>query len=80
MILLNLLKKEDDISALWTELLSGILERHIRKNYGYDVDIDIHDATMVTSKDRVKVHLNIDAEMSKEEYKMLIKSLMKNQR
>ena len=75
MILLNLLKKDDDIAALWTGLLSGFFEKYIRKHFGYDVNIDIQDASIVTNKETVRMHLNLDVEMSKEEYKMIMRNL-----
>ncbi len=56
-------------------LVSGILERVVKKKLGYDVDVELNAFRTVILDERTHVHLDIDLELSKEDTYALLKSL-----
>lgn len=63
---------EVNITTKFTKGLIGqILKRIIKKKIGYDATIQLNEFNTVIG-DTVHVHLSMDAEMSKEEFKSMI--------
>ena len=56
-------------------ILSKIIERAIRKKLGYSVDICLNEVIVTFDGEKVHVHLNADADMSKEELTKIIKKV-----
>ena len=54
-------------------ILSKIIERAIRKKLGYSVDICLNEVIVTFDGEKAHVHLNADADMSKEELAKIIK-------
>ena len=63
------------ISYWSTKALSKIVRHLIKRKWGYDVDIAISEVKVNILDDRAKLHLNLDAELSKEELNKLLKTL-----
>lgn len=59
-------------SAFSTGIISKLFGRTIRKKLGYDIDISINNVVVTTNDGKVKVHLDLDADMSQEDFKKLI--------
>lgn len=66
------------VSMFTKGLLSKLLRRIIRKNTGYDVDIKLNDISVTVDDGRTHVHLDIDAELEKDELIKIVKSMMKD--
>ena len=61
------------VSKFTTAIISQLLKTTIRKKLGYNIDISINNIK-ATVDDRVtRLHLDVDADMSKEELTRMIK-------
>lgn len=54
-------------------LLAGYISRAIRKNLGYEVGVDIQEVSIETVDGVVKLHANVDATVTNEEFMRIIK-------
>jgi hypothetical protein len=55
-----------------TGILSKIIKTVIKKNLGYDVDITINSIKAVCGNGKVNLKLDVEGEMSQENFKNLI--------
>ncbi len=63
---------EVNITTKFTKgLIGNILRRIIKKKFGYDTVVQLNEFN-TTIGDTVHVHLSIDAEMSKEDFKSMM--------
>ena len=62
-------------SVFMKKLIAKIIERAIRKKLGYSVDICLNEVIVTFDGEKAHVHLNADADMSKEELTKIIKKV-----
>lgn len=64
-------------SSLMQNAIAGIIKKLIRQKTGYDPELRFNDPIQLTfDGDKANVHLNIDAELNKEDLQALIKKLV----
>lgn len=63
-------------SILLRGLVSRVIAHNIKKKVGYNVGINLKDFRVVTIDGQFHAHLDIDAEMSKEEFERILKDQM----
>lgn len=59
-------------------IIASILSKVISKKFGYDVDIQINEIALNTVDGKVKIHVDVDGEVSNDEFKNIIKSVVKD--
>lgn len=57
-------------------LLAGLLQKLVYKKTGYDVDIQIEEISIETVDGKVRVHVNVDGEISNDEFMRIVKRLI----
>lgn len=57
-------------------LLSGYISRVLYKKLGYEIGVDIEEVSIETVDGKVKVHLNVDAQVNNEEFMRIVKRLI----
>ena len=63
-------------SSLFQNAIAGIIEKVVREKTGYHPQIHFNDGIRITyDGDKAKVHLNVDAELEKEDLEALIRKL-----
>ena len=63
-------------SSLLQNAIAGIIEKVVRQKTGYHPQIQFNDPIQIRyDGDKAKVHLNFDAELSKEDLEELIRKL-----
>ena len=68
-------------SSLFQNAIAGIIEKVVREKTGYHPQIQFNDGIRITyDGDKAKVHLNVDAELKKEDLEALIRKLTSIQR
>lgn len=63
------------VSKFTTSIVSKLVEKVLRKKTGYDVNIQLNDVRAYYSNEKAHVHLDVDAELDKEELMRIIKSI-----
>jgi hypothetical protein len=61
-------------TRLMKGLIAKIVKTMIKKKVGYDVDIRLNDLVITNDNDKAHVHLNVDAEMNKDELAKILKA------
>ena len=56
-------------------IVANLLSKVISKKFGYDVDIQINEIVLRTEEGKVKIHVDVDGEVSNDEFKNIIKSV-----
>lgn len=56
-------------------IVSKLLNKVIKKNTGYDINIQLNEVTATMTDGKTHLHMDIDAEISKEELIKLLKSI-----
>ena len=63
-------------SSLLQNAIAGIIGKVVRQKTGYHPQIQFNDGIRITyDGDKAKVHLNVDAELKKEDLEALIRKL-----
>lgn len=62
------------ISKFTRNMISKILKVMLKKKSGYNVDIQINDVNVTINEGKTHVHLDVDAELDKDELMKLIKN------
>lgn len=62
------------VSIFTTNMISKLVKMVLRKKLGYNVDIQLNEIKTTITDGKTHVHLDVDAELEKEE---LMKMLMK---
>ena len=63
-------------SSLLQNAIAGIIQKLVRQKTGYHPQIQFNDPIRITyDGDKAKVHMNIDAELEKEDLEALIRKL-----
>ena len=63
----------NNVSKFTTGIISQILKTIIRKKLGYNIDISINNIKATVDDGITSLHLDVDADMSKEELTRMIK-------
>lgn len=63
------------VSKFTRGIVSKILKTVIHKKTGYDVDIQLNEITTTISDGKTHLHLDVDAELNKEELMNILKSI-----
>lgn len=62
------------VSKFTRNMISKILKVMLKKKSGYNVDIQINDVNVTINEGKTHVHLDVDAELDKDEVMKLIKN------
>lgn len=57
-------------------IVTKIIAKMIKKQLGYDVDIELNDINFVAKDGKVHLHADIDAEVTNEQFGELVKDLI----
>lgn len=60
-------------------VLAKLLSRHIKKKYGYKIDIRFNEIDFDMIGGQTHLHLNVDAKLNDEEFKKLMKDISENE-
>lgn len=63
------------VSKFTRGIISKVLKTVIRKKSGYDVDIQLNEVTVTISEGTTRLHVDVDAEIDKEELIKILKSI-----
>lgn len=63
-------------SKFVTGIVSKVIKTALRKKLGYKVDVQLNKATVSITDGQTHVHLDADAELSKEELMKILNSVM----
>lgn len=63
------------VSKFTTGIVSNIAKSVVRKKLGYDVDIQVNQIHTTIVDGKTHIHLDLDAELSKEELTKMLKSI-----
>jgi hypothetical protein len=63
------------VSNFTRGIVSKILKKVIKKKTGYNMDIQLNSITTTISDGKTHVHLDMDAELDKEELMKILKSI-----
>jgi hypothetical protein len=63
------------VSNFTRGIISKILKKVIKKKTGYNMDIQLNSITTTVSDGKTHVHLDMDAELDKEELMKILKSI-----
>lgn len=62
-------------SKFTTSIISKLVAMVIRKKLGYDVELKLNEVTTTVIDGKTHVHLDVDAELEKDELVKIIKSI-----
>ena len=62
-------------SKFTTGIISKLASMVIRKKFGYDVQLKLNEVTATVNDGKTHVHLDVDAELTKEELNKIIASI-----
>lgn len=60
-------------TPLMRKLVSSIIKRTIKKRFGILAAVDLKDLTAITDETNATVHIELNAQMTKEEFNKLVK-------
>lgn len=63
------------VSKFTREIVSKILKTVMHKKTGYEVDIQLNEITATISDKKTHLHLDVDAEINKDELMKILKSI-----
>lgn len=63
------------VSKFTTNVISKLVKMVLRKKLGYNVDIQLNEIKTTINEGKTHVHLDIDAELDKEELTRILKSI-----
>lgn len=63
------------VSKFTTGMISKLLKMMLRKKLGYDIDIKLNEVTAKVDDGKTHIHLDVDAELGKEELTKILKSI-----
>lgn len=62
-------------SKFTTGIISKLVSMVIRKKLGYDVQLKLNEVTAIVNDGKTHVHLDVDAELTKEELNKILASI-----
>ena len=63
------------VSDFATKMISKMLAKILFKKTGFNVDIDVNSIQFIIDEDKVKGHLDLRTEMSKDDFESIIASI-----
>lgn len=63
------------VSKFTSGIISKAIKMIIRKKTGYNIDIQLNEAITTISDGKTHLHLNVDAELNKDELMSILKSI-----
>ena len=64
------------IASKWmTSLVSKIINLVLHKKLGYDINVKLNEVRAVNDNEKLKVHLDVDCELTREELSKIIESI-----
>lgn len=63
------------VSKFTTNLISKIVRTVIRKKAGYDIDVQLNEIKTKITDGKTHIHVDLDAELSKEELVKILKNI-----
>lgn len=63
------------VSKFTTNMISKLIKLVLRKKLGYNVDIQLNEIKTTITDGKTHVHLDIDAELEKEELAKILKNI-----
>lgn len=62
-------------SKFMKNLVAKLVKGVVKKKVGYEMDIQLNELTAAVTDGAAHVHLNVDAEMSKDEFTKLLRTI-----
>ena len=56
-------------------IVANLISNAILKKVGYDIDVQLNEVHVTTENGKIKLHANVDAEVTNEEFVKIIKSI-----
>lgn len=56
-------------------IVTNLISKAIYKKFGYHVDIELNEIELRNEDGKVRIHLNVDAEVNNDDFKKIIKSI-----
>ncbi|WP_350336428.1 CTP synthase [[Clostridium] symbiosum] len=63
------------VSKFTTNMISKLVKMVLRKRLGYDIDIQLNEIKTTITDGKTHVHLDVDAELEKEELVKILKKI-----
>mgnify|MGYP000717178478 FL=1 len=63
------------VSIFTTNMISKLVKMVLRKKLGYNVDIQLNEIKTTITDGKTHVHLDVDAELEKEELMKILKNI-----
>ena len=64
------------IASKWmTSLVSKIINLVLHKKLGYDINVKLNEVRAISNDEKLKVHLDVDCELTREELSKIIESM-----
>ena len=63
------------VSKFTTNMISKLVKMVLRKRLGYDIDIQLNEIKTTITDGKTHVHLDVDAELEKEELMNILKKI-----
>ncbi len=63
------------VSKFTTNMISKLVKKVLRKKTGYNIDIQLNAITASINDGRTHIHLDVDAELEKDELTKILKSV-----
>lgn len=62
-------------SRFLTNLVSKVINVVLRKKLGYDINIKLNEVRAINNDEKLKVHLDVDCELSRDELNKILESI-----
>lgn len=63
------------VSKFTRGIISKVVRKTLKKKTGYDVGVQVNELNVAITDGRAHIHLNVDAELNKEELIKLLKDI-----
>ena len=61
-------------SRFLTNLVSKVVNLVLRKKLGYDINVKLNEVKAVNDNEKIKVHLDVDCELTREELSKILET------
>lgn len=62
-------------SRFLTNLVSKVINVVLRKKLGYDINIKLNEVRAINNDEKLKVHLDVDCELSRDELNKILETV-----